>query len=193
MGLLAQIRAQIKVDLDLAVGPTATSPILTAQTYDYFRNPRQDSDVDLLFNVVAGGNKGSAIVNGNGGGNGGGPYRHVWMVTMAGANPHTITNSYWQPGRGVNQEFGISTWHLYGYLASNDASATEKVWIDVVESVITAFRADKKLNGIVIECDPLEVIDGMGVDKMLMFPPGEGGALSHYAKCELRAKVKLEG
>jgi hypothetical protein len=63
---------------------------------------------------------------------------------------------------------------------------------DLVERVIAAFRADKKLATgqatFVIDSGPIQWVDG----QMRMMPPKDGGAVCHYARLSLRAREQTE-
>lgn len=158
----AQIRAAIKTTLDVAVATTA-------RTHDYFRNVKEPADIKACF-----------IKN---------DLFHVWMISTAPQSPFLTTTSSWLQGRGAMQEFGLTTWNLHGYYGANDANATEKAWQDIVDSVVDAFRDDKKLGGLVIDSGPLQVQEEL----LGLFPRGDGGVLCHYSRCELLVRVKLEG
>lgn len=104
------------------------------RTHDYFR--RIESDADWVTHGVTAG------------------VGHVWFISLADDEP-------WLTKRHpANHEIATYKVALYGYRVVDDANASEKSFATVVENVVAAFRADKKLGGTVIESGPLQWREG---------------------------------
>ena len=117
---------------------------------------------------------------------------HFWCVSLAPSDAY-VTVGKDGPGRfPSNYELAHYGFQIHGFYALDDANGSEKVFADIVERVIAAFRADKKLGDTVIDSGPLQWVEGGGPESMRMMPPGEGGALCHYARLALRVKVQTE-
>lgn len=170
---LAQVRASIKTTLDGSVPPGGGGNLAAvAKTHDYFRtmgNNATEIQRDALF-----------VKNG---------VFHAWMVTLGDEDPFLTVNSKGEMGRNpANHEHGRYGFKLYGFYAVNDAAASEKTFQDIVESVVNAFRADKKLGDTVIDSGPLQWRQG----GYATLPPGEGGVLCHRAVLDLPVRVQTE-
>jgi hypothetical protein len=109
---------------------------------------------------------------------------HAWMVSLD-ERAFTTTRSSRQQGRDPMREFGLYNFALYGYYAVDDAVASEETWSDIVEDVIDAFRADKKLNNTVVDSGPPQWVRGGGGEGCVLMPSGNGSVLCHFAKLAL--------
>lgn len=163
---LATVRAAITGILTATVGSSAN-------VHDYFRVVRNESEKEAILV------KSGAL--------------HAWMVCLADEGPFITLNSQGQEGRSPMQEIGRYRFSLHGYFGVTDAAATEKTWATTVESIVTAFRANKRLGlqppvGKVIDAGPCFWRRGGHV----LMPPGEGGVLCHYALLELNVREQTE-
>jgi len=159
---IAAARASIYARLSAAVGSVAN-------VHDYTRMVTDEATRDVVCK------KGGLF--------------SFWYVSLADDNPFLTVNSRRIEGRNpINNEFGLYNFSLHGFYGWNDANATEKTFADIVESVVTAFRNDKKLGETVIDSGPIQWHDG----KPRMYPPGEGGVLCHYGRLDISVFVQTE-
>jgi len=99
--------------------------------YDYMRHPVSEAEVKTLF-VTGGGT----------------PRLHYWCVTLA------------PDDKFVEQRFPSShskawvTFAIRGYYALQDSVASEKTFIDLVESVLNSLRSNKTLSGAALQSGP---------------------------------------
>lgn len=167
---LANVRTAIFNTLSGVSGIAAGA----AQVHRYFRIARTDGEVKALLTVPG--------------------HLHVWMIALAGSDPYITVNSAGTPGRDpANTEHATYTFNLHGYYSVKDSVNSEETFVGIVEAVIAAFRADKKLQGTVIDSGPIQWVQGGGPpDGHVMFPRGEGGVLCHYARLSLSAHEQVE-
>lgn len=164
---LVTVRAAIATVLGAVTGISGQ-----AKVHDYFRMPKDPTEKDI--ETIAIGPSGRP---------------HVWMVTLAEADPFITVNQTGQPGRRISGEDALYTFNLHGFYAHNDADASEKAWDVQLEAVLAAFRANKKLGlGFpFIEARPPQWVEGG-----YRFFPKEGGWLCHYARLVLVTKEQRE-
>lgn len=80
----------------------------------------------------------------------------------------------------------LHTWRITGYLSLDDADATEKALDDTVEAICAAFRADRTLGGVVLDCKDLEDDRGpSGIQVDQMGPIMFAKVLCHRAQLRL--------
>jgi hypothetical protein len=81
--------------------------------------------------------------------------------------------------RSTNRETRLShQWEILGYYALDDSGASELVFQALWESIETAFRTNVTLNGTAEYVTALDIQEPIG---HVMFPPGDGGVLCHFA------------
>lgn len=162
---LSSVRTRIYTTLSAAVvlGQALSAQ---AQVHDYFRSVRTEADILSLLT------KSGTL--------------HGWMVSLGREGAFTTTRSDRRPGRDPMQEFALYRFALYGWYGVKDSAGTEKVWADIVEDIVDAFRADKKLNNTVIDSGPLQWEAGGGGEGCVLMPPGPNASvLCHFAKLSL--------
>jgi hypothetical protein len=114
---------------------------------------------------------------------------NVWFITLADGDPYITVNSKGEPGRNpANHELADYAFVIHGWYAADDADNSEEAFTNLVEAVIAAFRADKKLGNTVIDSGPLQWAEG----GYRLMPPKEGGATCHYARLNLRVREQTE-
>jgi hypothetical protein len=75
-------------------------------------------------------------------------------------------------------------WRIRGFMAIDDADATEKLFDTKIEAIRDAFRADESLGGILFSCtDPQS--DETGVQVLDHRPVLFGDVLCHFAELSL--------
>ncbi|MGE4244281.1 hypothetical protein [Ramlibacter sp.] len=80
----------------------------------------------------------------------------------------------------------VHTWECRGYLALNDAQASENTFDELVEAFRDAVRADPTLGGV---CEANPLLDGDGTDGVQVLDAGPvifSGVLCHSAVLQLR-------
>jgi hypothetical protein len=103
---------------------------------------------------------------------------HAWLISLSDEEPLAARRL------PACQEQGTWNFVVRGYYAVADAEASEKTFSTVTESVVAAFRADKKLGNTVIEAGPAQWTQG----GYRMF----AGVLCHFAQLALAVRVQLE-
>lgn len=133
-----------------------------AAVYDYWRHVTNDLELQQLFKEA------------------GGARMHFWCVTVAVAEPASIWNL-----SGCDQANPLKV-DIHGYMALNDANATEKTFVGLVALVIDALLADKNLGGLadVIGLDPLP--QWLENDHRMM-----AGVLCHHARVSVSVRGKV--
>lgn len=126
----------------------AVSALSGAKRYDYFRYSNDEATMRSLFVGSSG-------------------RLNAWMVSLSPDDPYITLNAQGAPGHsGINFEQARYTFHLHGYFAHDDASASEKAWADQVEAVIAGFRqavivGQPKLGDAnVIDAGPAQWVEG---------------------------------
>ncbi|MBI1397070.1 MAG: hypothetical protein GC151_13925 [Betaproteobacteria bacterium] len=80
----------------------------------------------------------------------------------------------------------VHTWSITGYLSLDDADATSKTLDDLVESICSAFRADRTLGGVVIDTkDMSDEFGPTGIQVDSMDPVMFAKVLCHRARLRL--------
>ena len=118
---LSSIRTSLAAKVAAVVGIAGVAPV-----HDYWRLVKT---ADELQSVLVGGNQ---------------ERLHFWFVTMAGTNPLTIVQA-------MGCQYGIYRWDIHGYYAIEDAPASEKAFLNIVEKVMDSLRTDYRLGDTVIE------------------------------------------
>src|SRR5690606_17536650 len=99
----------------------------------------------------------------------------------------------WFITRRSTREIGINIpaylevvgWELRGFMALNDAAASELVFDDVIEGIRDAIRADLTLGGTVLKCGLLQANAERGVQLDDAGPVMFAGVLCHGARIRL--------
>lgn len=130
-----------------------------AQVYDYWRNPLDEATAKALFRDTNG-------------------RMHFWCVVPAKGDAYATTQF---PG---THEQALFSFEIHAYMALADADATEKKLTDLVELVIAAFRADKKLGNTVIGCTPAQWV----THEHVIY----GAVVSHHDILTLKVRVQTE-
>lgn len=128
------------------------------KVHDYFRLATVEAEVQALFST-------SGVLK-------------VWFVSLADQDPYTVRRL------PANHELATYAFKVYGYQAVKDADGSEKTFADLVEDLIAAFRADKKLGDTVIEAGPLQWRQA-GHRTF-------AGVLCHYAELDLSVLEQVE-
>lgn len=80
----------------------------------------------------------------------------------------------------------LYSWRITGYMGLEDADATGKTFDDLVETVATAFRADRTLGGTVLDIKDMEQPFGeSGIQIEAIEPVMFAGVLCHRARLRL--------
>ena len=74
---------------------------------------------------------------------------HVWQISLSDDAPYT------EAARPASRH-ALGTWKfsIHGHYGVDDENASEKAWAVLVELVLDAFRADKRLGNTVIDSGP---------------------------------------
>jgi hypothetical protein len=116
---LATIRTSIAAKIAAVVGIAGVAPV-----HEYLRHATM---ADELKTLLVGANQ---------------ERLHFWCVTPAQGNPLTIVQR-------MGCQDGIYRWEVHGFYALEDAVASEKTFLNIVEKVLDALRADLTLGNTV--------------------------------------------
>ena len=100
---------------------------------------------------------------------------HCWFLTLSESDPVISVRER------ASTPFRLYAFDFHGYMAVEDATASEKVFATVCEAVIETFAADKRLANTVVDCSPVQWRQHQ--HRMLV------EVLCHYAQLSTRVKV----
>jgi hypothetical protein len=103
---------------------------------------------------------------------------HAWCITLDESEPFS------EKRLPACHALADMAFVLHGWYAVDDSAASEKTWADLVEDVMDAYRADKKLGNTVIEAGPAQWREA-GYRSYV-------GVLCHYARLTLSVRVQVE-
>lgn len=84
----------------------------------------------------------------------------------------------------------LHAWRVAGYMSLDDADASGKLFDDLIELVVTAFRTDRTLGGLVIDSKDMESEFGAsGVQVEAIEPVMFAGVLCHRAQLTLTTET----
>lgn len=153
--LIPAVRTALQTKVAAVTGISGVAPV-----YDYWRHVTNDLELKTLFKET------------------GGSRMHFWCVAAAVAEPASIWNL-----NGCDQAKPLKV-DIHGYMALNDANATEKTFAGLVALVIDGLLADKNLGGTVIGLDPLP--QWVENDHRMM-----AGVLCHHARVAVSVRAQL--
>lgn len=135
------------------------------RVYDYMRHPTTDAEVKSLFVTTTS------------------PRLHYWCVTLS---PESKFIEQRYPG---SHSRATVTFSIRGYYSLVDADATEKTFINLVEDVLDALRANRSLlsgdvGGPWIEQGPAQWVGPTHVEV--------AGVLCHHAELVVPIRVAVE-
>ena len=93
----------------------------------------------------------------------------AWVVTIDGLTVEQSTFDDWD----VN-----ATLHVEGWLSLFDATATEQIFIDLCQQVVMALANENQFGSSAVIDYGRTSMEG---PKLVVFPPGTGGVVCHYA------------
>ncbi len=79
----------------------------------------------------------------------------------------------------------VANWEIRGFMALDDANATEKKMDDLIEAIRDAFRADRTLGGTVTKIGELPATASRGMQLEDFGPVMFGGVLCHGVRLSL--------
>lgn len=151
----ASIRAGIRTVVASVTG--------IGQVHDYFRVLNEQTR--LVDEYVVATDTGSKL--------------HVWQISLSDDAPYTEE-------RRPASRHALGRWKfsIHGHYGVDDANASEKAWAVLVELVLDAFRADKRLGNTVIDSGPPQWVTA-GYRQI-------SSHLCHYARIDLSVLVQVE-
>lgn len=104
---------------------------------------------------------------------------HVWQISLSDDAPYTEL-------RRPASRHALGTWKfsIHGHYGVDDENASEKAWAVLVELVLDAFRADKRLGNTVIDSGPPQWV---AAEYRQI-----SSHLCHYARIDLPVLVQVE-
>lgn len=110
---------------------------------------------------------------------GGGKQLRGWFIRRTGTREREL---------GVGRTLNAHTWQVRGFMALDEAGATELVFDELVEAMRLAYRTDPTLGG-VAQLSPAE---GVGMDVTDSRPVVFAGVLCHSAVLQLTTHAYLD-
>ncbi|MEW6332459.1 MAG: hypothetical protein AB1560_13460 [Pseudomonadota bacterium] len=132
------------------------------QVHDYERYKKTDADFQALYKTDVGG----------------GAFRILgWNFYREATSESDLNNG---------EVRRIHAWRITGFMGIDDADATGKTFDDLVETVATAFRADRTLGGTVLDIKDMDQPFGeSGIQVEAIEPVMFAGVLCHRARLRL--------